>query len=123
MFADNTARGLAGSIRDCLHPQLGSRQAADTFLLTAPTIASWMKRLDEEGPDALAQLRAPVNKFPDFVRYVVHGSKHSVQAWVKSRLPRRFAELDFIWERRQSAGFSRNRLSLINRRKTSPLAV
>ena len=26
---------------------------------------------DAEGPDALAQLREPVNKFPDFVRYVV----------------------------------------------------
>ena len=47
------------------------QQAADTFLLTAPTIASWMKRLDEEGPDALVQLREPVNKFPDFVRYAV----------------------------------------------------
>lgn len=25
-------------------------QAADAFLLTAPTVASWMKRVDEEGP-------------------------------------------------------------------------
>ena len=46
-------------------------QAADTFLLTAPTIASWMKRLDEDCPEALVQLREPVNKFPDFVRYAV----------------------------------------------------
>jgi len=30
-----------------------------------------MKRLDEEGADALVQLREPVNRFPDFVRYVV----------------------------------------------------
>ena len=28
-------------------------QAADTFLLTAPTVAAWMKRVDEEGADAL----------------------------------------------------------------------
>ncbi|MCH7750701.1 MAG: hypothetical protein IH898_00890 [Planctomycetes bacterium] len=42
-------------------------QAADTFLLTAPTIASWMERVDEEGPDALVQLHEPVNRFPDFV--------------------------------------------------------
>jgi transposase InsO family protein len=51
------------------------QQTADTFLLTAPTIASWMKRLDEEGPHALVQLREPVNKFPDFVRYAVQRLK------------------------------------------------
>ena len=50
-------------------------QAGDTFLLTAPTVASWMKRVDEQGPDALVQLREPVNKFPDFVRYVVQRLK------------------------------------------------
>jgi hypothetical protein len=32
-------------------------QAADTLLLTAPTVASWMKRVDEQGADALVQLR------------------------------------------------------------------
>jgi transposase InsO family protein len=47
------------------------QQTADTFLVTAATIASWTKRLDEEGSDALVQLREPVNKFPDFVKYAV----------------------------------------------------
>ena len=47
------------------------QQTADAFLVTAATITSWMKRLDEEGPDALVQLREPVNKFPEFVRYAV----------------------------------------------------
>ena len=47
------------------------QQTADVFLVTAATIASWMKRVDEEGPDALVQLREPVNKFPEFVRYAV----------------------------------------------------
>jgi putative transposase len=51
------------------------QQTADTFLLTAPTIASWMKRLDEVGPQALVQLRKQVNKFPDFVRYAVQRLK------------------------------------------------
>jgi len=51
------------------------QQTADAFLLTAPTVASWMKRVDEEGPDALVQLREPVNKFPDFVRYAVQRLK------------------------------------------------
>jgi hypothetical protein len=47
------------------------QQTADVFLVTAATIASWIKRLDEEGPDALVQLREPVNRFPEFVRYAV----------------------------------------------------
>jgi len=43
--------------------------------VTAATIASWMKRIDEEGPDALVQIREPVNRFPDFVRYAVQRLK------------------------------------------------
>jgi len=50
-------------------------QTARTFQVTAVTIASWMKRVDEEGPDTLVQLREPVNKFPDFVRYAVQRLK------------------------------------------------
>ncbi len=51
------------------------QQTADAFQLTAPTVASWMKRVDEQGPDALVQVREPVNKFPDFVRYAVQRLK------------------------------------------------
>jgi len=51
------------------------KQTADTFLVTPATIASWVKRIDEKGPDALLQLREPVNKFPDFVRYIVQRLK------------------------------------------------
>ena len=42
------------------------QQTADSFLVTPATIASWMKRLDEQGADALVQIRAPMNKFPEF---------------------------------------------------------
>jgi transposase InsO family protein len=52
-----------------------AQQTAKTFLLTAATIASWMKRIDEEGADALVQIREPVNKFPDYVRYAVQRLK------------------------------------------------
>jgi hypothetical protein len=45
------------------------QQTANAFLVTVATISSWMKRVDEQGPNALVQLREPVNKFPDFVRY------------------------------------------------------
>ena len=51
------------------------KQTADSFLITSATIASWMKRIDEQGPDALLQLREPVNKLPDFVRYIVQRLK------------------------------------------------
>ena len=47
------------------------QETADAFQLTAPTIASWMQRVDEGGADALVQIRVLVNNFPDFVRYVV----------------------------------------------------
>jgi len=50
-------------------------QTAKAFLVTSATISSWMRRLDEEGSDALVQLRQPVNKFPDFARYIVQRLK------------------------------------------------
>jgi putative transposase len=50
-------------------------QAARVFLVTGPTIASWTRRLDEEGPDALVQIPSPVNKFPEMVTSVVQRLK------------------------------------------------
>ena len=52
-----------------------SRQVADAFLVTRATINGWVKRLDEQRPHALVQLREPVNKFPDFVRHCVQRLK------------------------------------------------
>ena len=50
-------------------------QAAHVFLVEAETIASWLKRIDEDGPSALVQLGEPVNRFPDFVRHIVQRLK------------------------------------------------
>jgi transposase InsO family protein len=50
-------------------------QTAKALLITAATVASWLKRLDDDGPDALVQLPVPINKFPDFVHYVVQRLK------------------------------------------------
>ncbi len=47
---------------------MSNKQAAEAFLVSDVTIASWNKRIDEEGHNALLQLKHPVNKFPDFVR-------------------------------------------------------
>lgn len=38
-------------------------------------VASWLKRVDEQGPDALVQLPVPVNRYPDFVRHAVQQLK------------------------------------------------
>jgi hypothetical protein len=46
-------------------------QAARAFLVEPDTIATWLKRIDENGSSALVQLREPVNKFPDFVHHIV----------------------------------------------------
>ena len=54
---------------------LSLEQTSQEFLVTADTIRSWLKRVDKEGPNALIQLREPVNKFPDFVRYLVQQLK------------------------------------------------
>ena len=50
-------------------------QTARVFLLTGATIASWLKRIDEKGADALVKVGEPVNRFPDFVRYGVQQLK------------------------------------------------
>jgi len=50
-------------------------QTAKVFLVEPATIASWLKRIDEAGDAALVQLREPVNKFPDFVHYIVQRLK------------------------------------------------
>jgi putative transposase len=46
-------------------------QTARTFLVSPLTVASWTGRLEEEGPDSLLRLPVPVNRFPDFVAYLV----------------------------------------------------
>lgn len=50
-------------------------QTAERFLVAPVTISTWMRRIDEEGLDALVQLPQPVNRFPDFVRYLVQRLK------------------------------------------------
>ena len=50
-------------------------QTARRLLVTPLTVASWNRRLDDEGPDALVRLEEPVNRFPEFVRYLVRRMK------------------------------------------------
>ena len=50
-------------------------ETARRFLVKPTTIASWLKRIDEPSAAPLVQLREPVNKFPEFVRYLVRRLK------------------------------------------------
>jgi len=50
-------------------------ETARRFLLDEETIASWTKRIDEEGEHALVQTPEPVNRFPDFVGHLVRRLK------------------------------------------------
>ena len=61
-------------------------QTAGHFLVTPATVASWMGRLDEEGPHALVQTPAPVNKFPNFVAYLVRRLKVLCPQMGKTRI-------------------------------------
>ena len=62
------------------------KNTADTFLVTPATIASWVKRIDDQGAKPLLQLREPVNKFPDFVRYIVQCLKTLSLAMGKAKI-------------------------------------
>jgi len=50
-------------------------QTAERFFLSPVTLTNWMRRLDEQGPDALVQSPVPLNKYPDYVAHVVQRLK------------------------------------------------
>jgi transposase InsO family protein len=50
-------------------------QTAERFFVTEATVASWMARLDEDGPTALVRTPEPVNRFPDLVAHLVRRLK------------------------------------------------
>ena len=68
-----------------------SAQAARAFAVTEDTIASWLKRVDEEGERALVQLSKPVNKFPAYVGYLVRWLKSMCPAMGKLRIAQTLA--------------------------------
>jgi putative transposase len=61
-------------------------QAADAFMIDEQTLRSWLRRVDEEGEGALIQIPEPVNKFPDFVRYLVKQLKVLLPTMGKARI-------------------------------------
>jgi transposase InsO family protein len=63
-----------------------SEQAARAFLVDEQTLLAWMRRLDEQGERALIQTSEPVNRFPDFVRYLVKQLKALLPAMGRVRI-------------------------------------
>jgi transposase InsO family protein len=61
-------------------------QAAQVFVIDEQTLCSWLRRVDEDGERALVQIVEPVNKFPDFVRYLVKQLKAIVPTMGKVRI-------------------------------------
>jgi transcriptional regulator with XRE-family HTH domain len=61
-------------------------QTAERFLVTPLTIANWTSRLDDEGPDTLVQTPEPVNRFPEFVAYIVRRLKVLCPTMGKARI-------------------------------------
>jgi transposase InsO family protein len=68
-------------------------ETARRFFVEPATIASWMKRLDEEGEHALVRIPQPVNRFPDFVRHLVRRLKALCPAMGKVKIAETLARV------------------------------
>ncbi len=66
-------------------------ETARRFLLQPPTVSGWMKRIDESGHRVLVETREPVNRFPDFVRYIVRRLKVLCPTMGKKRIAQTLA--------------------------------
>jgi transposase-like protein len=61
-------------------------QAARAFLIDEQTMRSWLGRVDEQDESALVRISEPVNRFPDFVRYLVKQLKALLPTMGKVRI-------------------------------------
>ena len=66
-------------------------KTARAFHLAPATIRAWMKRLDDQGEDALVRLPVPVNKMPEFVSVVVQQLKATCPRLGKVRISQTLA--------------------------------
>jgi transcriptional regulator with XRE-family HTH domain len=63
-----------------------AQQTAERFHVTEETITSWMRRLDEAGEAGLVHTEEPLNKFPDFVAYLVRSLKRTCPSLGKKKI-------------------------------------
>ncbi len=74
------------------------------LLVTEATVASWMMRLDEDGPSALVRTPQPVNRFPDLVAHLVRRSKVLYPAMGTARIAAALSRAVLHLGRQPSAG-------------------
>ena len=61
-------------------------ETARRFLVTSKTLREWIRRLAEQGADALVHLPEPVDRFPDYVTVVVQQLRATVPHMGKERI-------------------------------------
>jgi transposase InsO family protein len=66
-------------------------QAAEALMIDEQTLMSWLRRIDEDVDSALIQLAEPVNRFPDYVRYLVRQLKALCPTMGKVRIAQTLA--------------------------------
>jgi hypothetical protein len=69
----------------------GRQAASEIALLNEETIRSWLRRLDGRGEEGLVRLGEPVNRFPDFVAYLVRYLKVTCPSLGKARIAQMLA--------------------------------
>jgi transposase-like protein len=70
-------------------------QTAERFLVSVMTLTTWMKRVDEQGPNALVRA-VPVNKYPDFVTRVVQAVPLAAPMFGNRRIAHIFGRLGLV---------------------------
>jgi len=91
------------------------------FLVSDDTIRQWQRRVDD---DALVQTAAPVNRFPDFVRYAVQQIKLFCPTLGKVKIAEKLAKSEEKGERRpQASGERRSEFSSALLSPFSPLLL
>jgi transposase InsO family protein len=71
-------------------------QAAEVFMVCPDTIAFWTKMLDDIGPKSLLRITEPVNKLPDFIKYIVGRLKVLCPAMGKVRIAQALAKAGLV---------------------------
>ena len=66
-----------------------NRQTAKEFMLDENTVADWLKRVDSD--DGIFEVHQPVNKYPDYVKYITQVLKMVVPACGKKTIAEHFA--------------------------------
>ena len=66
------------------------KQTAEACMVDEQTVSSWDRRLDENGANALVQIKEPVNKYPDLLKYGMQQLKALIPLMGKKKIAEHF---------------------------------